>query len=447
MDTRQPLAGIRVVDFTWVFAGPLGTRILANFGAEVIKVESRVHIDSLRNEVRPPGSLSENVSATFNQANTGKLSLTIDLGKEAGRDLVRRLIARADVVTNNYRPGVMERMGLGYESLRAISPGIVLLNLPGCGRTGPWANIATMGNLIMGASGLNWLTGFPGTPPDGLGTAYPDFVVPYLTVTTVLAALSERRRTGVGQEINLAQLPAAISLLGVEWLQFATSGEAPRRRANRDPNYCPHGVYPTAGDDRSCEARPIRPRGNPVSTHPEPGRWGPTHREDQPRERSALGDDRWCAIAVCGDDEWRRLSSLLGQPALADDPRFATHALRKQHEDELDRILGDWTRTIDRWALAALLQTNGIAAAAVEDLRDTMETDPQLRAHFQRVEPQPSDPDVEITVDGEAIRFAGVERPLRRAPMLGEHSEAILRDLAGVSEEEFNRLVLDGVIN
>ena len=165
MDTVKPLAGLRVVDFTWIAAGPLGTRILANFGAQVIKVESRAHMDSLRYDLRPKGSTSENTSAIFAQVNPGKLSVSLDLSRDEGRDLVRRLIATADLVTNNFRPGTLERIGLGYEALREIKPDIVLLNMPGCGREGPWSQVATMGNLVLAVSGWNSLTGFAGQPP------------------------------------------------------------------------------------------------------------------------------------------------------------------------------------------------------------------------------------------------------------------------------------------
>ena len=405
MDTMKPLAGVRVVDFCWVAAGPMATRILANFGAQVIKVESRVHMDSLRYDLRPEGSTSENVSAIFAQVNPGKLSVNLDLSRDKGRDLVRRLIATADVVTNNYRPGALERMGLGYEALREINPGIVLLNMPGCGREGPWSQVATMGNLVLAASGHNSLTGFAGQPPRGLGTPWPDFTSPYIGVATVLAALRERDRTGLGQELDLSQLSATVSLLGVEWMQFVSTGQQPPRRANRDPNHCPHGVYPTSGEDE------------------------------------------WCAIAAHGDRDWAELCGLMGRSELRNDDRFATHESRKVHEDEVDTIVSLWTHAHDRWELADLLQAHGIAAAAVEDLRDLLETDPQLVDHFQSVDPQPSDPEVELVIDGESIRFAGVDRPLKRAPMYGEHNEYVLRELVGLTQEQFDWLVVEEVIN
>jgi crotonobetainyl-CoA:carnitine CoA-transferase CaiB-like acyl-CoA transferase len=399
-----PLTGIRVVDFSWVLAGPLGTRILANFGAEVIRIESRARIDGVRNGISPDGTPSENLGTLFNDVNTGKRSLTLDLTTERGIELVRELIATADVVTNNFRPGVLERIGLGYDDLCAIKPDIVLLNMPGCGRNGPWAERRTMGNLVMHAAGFSSLMGFPGGRTRGLGVAYPDFTSPYLMAITVLAALRERARTGEGQELDLSQLSATISLIGADWMHWSRSGEQPPPPMNRDANFSPHGVYPTQGDDE------------------------------------------WCAIAVEDDAQWAALCEAVGDPAAAVDPRFASHATRKQNEDALDALVASWVASHDRWALATLLQQHGIAAAAVESLRDTLEHDPQLQQHYQRVI-QPSDPDVEVVIDRDAIRFAGVEHTLERAPMMGEHNEYVLRELLGVSQADFDAMVVEGVIN
>jgi crotonobetainyl-CoA:carnitine CoA-transferase CaiB-like acyl-CoA transferase len=399
-----PLEGIRVVDLSWILAGPLGTRILANFGAEVIRVESRARIDSTRNGAGPDGSPNPNLGTLFNDVNTGKRSLTLDLTSHRARELLRELIRTADVVTNNYRPGVMERMGLGFDELQRLKPDIVLLNMPGCGRVGPWAERRTMGNLVMHAAGFSSLMGFPGGRPRGLGVAYPDFTSPYLMAITILAALRERDLAGRGQELDLSQLSATVSLLGADWMRYARSGELPPPPMNRDPNHCPHGVYPTRGDDE------------------------------------------WCAIAVEGDAQWAALCTAIGEPALAADPRFATHTQRRTHEDEVDELVSSWAADRDRWDLATLLQEHGVAAAAVESLRDTLEVDPQLQSHYQRVR-QPSDPGVEIVIDRDAIRFAGVDHVLQRAPMMGEHSEEVLCEILDVSREEFDALVVEGVVN
>ena len=403
MNTKAPLRGVRVVDLCWVLAGPLGTRILANFGAEVIKIETNAHEGSRRVGSRPDGAPSPNVDGLFNDANTGKLSLTLDLRTEKGKDLVRQLVSVSDVVTNNFRPGAMGRMGLGYESLREINPRIILMNVPGCGKTGPWSNVRTLGNMIMAASGLNSITGFPGRPPSGMGVAYPDFTTPYVMVTTVLAALLERERTGRGQELDVAQLAATVPLLGVEWMQYRSSGQLPPRRQNRDPNHCPHGVYPTSGQDE------------------------------------------WCAIAVETDAEWTRLCQLMGRPELTSDPRFDTHAHRKANEDDVDGLIGKWTRGRDRWEIADILQKHGIAAAAVEDLQDTLLVDHHMQDHYQHIQ-QPSDPDVDIVIDADPIRFVGEEARLTRAPMVGEHNDYVLRDILKLQEEDVDRLVAEGVV-
>ena len=397
------LKGVRVVDLCWILAGPLGTKVLADFGAEVIKIETNAHPLMRRVGVRPDGAPGPNVDPLFNGANTGKLSVSLDLRTERGRELLRELVARADVVTNNFRPGAMDRMELGYESLREVNPGIIFLSVPGCGHTGPWSRVRTLGNMIMAASGINSITGFPGRPPSGMGVAYPDFTTPFLMAATILAALLERDRTGEGQELNLSQLSSTVPLVGLEWMRFRASGRAPERRRNRDPNHCPHGVYP------------------------------------------ARGDDQWCAIAVREDAEWAALCEAMGRRELASAPMFATLASRKSNEEEVDALVSGWTRERDKWEAAELLGGLGIAAAPVEDLQDTLLVDPYMREHYQHVQ-QPSDPDVDIVIDREAIRFAGEGRDLTRAPMMGEHNGYVLGELLGLSQEEIDRLVEEGVV-
>ena len=299
-------------------------------------------------------------------------------------------------------------MGLPYAQLRERNPGLVLLHLPGVGGDSPWRKLPTLGNLLMAASGMNFLMGFPDREPRGVGVAYPDFTSPHLLAVSVLAALRARERTGRGREIELSQLSATVALCGAEWMRYAHDGRLPERPGNRDPNLCPHGVYPTAPDHDA--------------------------------------DDRWVAIAVDGDNQWSAFITAIGRPDLADDPHFATHHQRKANEDALDALVIEWTKTRNRWQIAELLQNAGIAASPVEDLRDMMEIDDHFKRHYQYLH-QPTDPEFTIAVDAEAIRFAHEQdRILTRAPMLGEHSEYALRQILNLSQSEFDALIVEGVI-
>lgn len=401
---RMPLSGIRVLDFTWVLAGPLGTRMFANFGAEVIKIESSLRPDALRNQPLPNGRIDPNIGDQFNSANGGKKSVTINLTTERGKELVRQLVAKSDVIVNNYSAGAFTRMGFPYEELRKINPGIILLQLPGVGGDGPWSSKRTLGNLLMAASGLNFLAGFPGRSPRGMGVAYPDFTSPHLLVTTILAALRAREQTGTGREIELSQLSATVSLAGAEWMHFAHTGELPPRPGNTDQNYSPHGVYRTTGEDE------------------------------------------WVALAVDGDRQWLALIEAMGRPELADDDRFSNHVQRKLNESELDKIISNWTATGDRWDLATRLQRVGIAASPVENLQDLIEIDEGFSSHYQHIH-QPSDPEWDIAVTGEPIRFTDEQtRIIERAPMLGEHNEYVLREVLGLSQEECDELIMNDIV-
>lgn len=406
-DPSRALEGIRVVDLGWVLAAPIGTRLLASFGAEVIRVESSKKPDSMRAQIGPAGTPDPDLGGLFNTVNAGKKSLAIDLTTEAGLATIKELIATADVVVNNFRPGAMDRMGLGYDVLTGLKSDIVLLNLPGAHRKGPWAVRSSMGNILMAASGFNMLTGFEADRPRGIGVPYPDFTSPHLLTATVLSALHQRDRTGTGQELHLAQLSGIVSLLGVEWMQYSATGVQPPRRANRDPNYCPHGVFPAIGSDDS--------------------------------------EDEWVTIAIADDEQWRQLCRLMGREDLLADARFATHADRKTNEDAIDEAVATWTSSQDKWDSAERCQAAGIAAAPVEHLADTYDRDPQLRQHYQIVH-QPVDPSIDVPIDREPAQWRGADHRLSRAPMMGEHNEYVVREVLGHSEEYYIKLLVDDVL-
>ncbi|MCY3922557.1 MAG: CoA transferase [Chloroflexi bacterium] len=400
----MPLAGIRVLDLTWVAAGPLTTRLMANFGAEVIKVESSgERMDPLR--VQPiKGEFHFDLPDLYNEVNTGKKSVTIDLADERGKDLLRELVAHCDVLTNNYSGGSLARMGFPWEQLRAINPRLISVHLPGVGGDSPWRPLRTLGNLLKAASGMNFQMGYPDQPPRGMGVAYPDFTTPHLGVTAILSALRAREETGEGREIELSQLSATVALLGAQWMQFDQVGEDLPRPGNRDPNMCPHGVFPSTGDDQ------------------------------------------WVAIALESDEQWPAFVHAIGRPEWAERSDLRTLVGRKACEDEIESAIGDWTSRLSKWHAAEQLQAAGIAANAVEDLRDMMDIDEHFRDHYQHVQ-QPSHPGVDIWIDGAPWEFAHLEpRVIERAPMLGEHNEEVLSGLLGKGSDEIAELIAAGVV-
>ena len=341
------------------------------------------------NDRMPPGSTATELGSFHNIVNTQKRSITIDPRSERGRDLLLELIKTADVVTENYRAGSFARMGFAYESLKKINPGLVLAHLPGLGSTGPWRDRATYGPHVASAAGLNFLTGFPHRRPLGIGSAYPDFTSPYILASSVTAALLRRECTGEGAELDVSQLSGTISFIGAQWLQYKAEGTPPEQNANRDPNYAPHGIYATTGDDQ------------------------------------------WLAIAIADDASWRRCGLVLEQPTWLNDARFRTHELRKQNEDALDALISDAVAPWDKWVLARLLQENGIAAGPVETGSDMMNLDPQLgRRFYQRIS-RPLAPEVEILITGEPIQETDHPRELRPAPVIGADNAYVVCEILG----------------
>lgn len=404
-----PLEGVRVADFCWLIAGPASTRVLADYGADVIKIESQHRLDNIRTTgVQPPGPGSVNTNGVFNDVNTNKRSVTININTAAGLDLVKRLIAVSDIVTNNFTGDRMDRWGLGYEELRRIKPDIIMLTMPVMGTTGPYVRYGSYGNGVIGYAGMRMNMGFAGRPPVGISPLYSDFSAPYFAVSAIMAALYHRERTGEGQFIDLAQLESAVAMLGTDIIEFSATGSAPGPNGNRARDFAPHGAYP-------C--------------------WG---------------DDRWIAIAVRTDEEWRALAGAMGAPEAGVDGRFATFEARQAHEDDLDALVASWTSRYDAWQLTHLLQAAGVMAGPVEDLEDMLVRDPHLAAHgatghFERVTRAEGDP-VTFTTHRQPSRMDGAPPPLRVSPMMGEHNEEVLQGLLGLSEDEYAALLAEGVI-
>ena len=393
---HQPLTGIRILDFCWAIAGPLGTRLLADLGADVIKVESEYRLDPIRQiGVQPPGEPSWNTNGQFNDCNTNKRALTLNLNTPEGIAIARRLAATADVVTSNYTPDRLDRWGLGYDALREIKPDIIVANWAVMGIRGPHAGWRSYGSGIVAMSGLADLSGFPGRDPIGLGTLHTDFTVPYFAAMQVMAALLHRERTGEGQYLELAQYESAVHLLDTELIEHLNNGSTPGRNGNRSQRFVPHGVFP------------------------------------------ADGQDRWLALACRDDADWERLRGVPGLEALRSiTDRFA-------QVGNVEALIAHWSRSLDRWESAAVLQALGVPASAVEDLADLLGGDLAMKASYREV-PLPSG--VSAMVQEQPITWDGDRLPIRRAPLWSEHTDSILRDELGYGDEEIAGFAANNVL-
>jgi len=394
------LADVRVLDFMWVLAGPTASRVLADYGATVVRVESTTRIDTART-LAPyrDGVPGPERSGVFHNLNAGKRMLTLDPKSPAGREVILDLVRWADVVTESFSPGTMARWSLDYEALRAVKPDIVMLSTCLMGQTGPLARFAGYGNLAAALSGFSNLGGWPDRPPAGPFSAYTDYVSPRFVAVSILAALEHRRRTGEGQFIDCAQGEASLHFLGPALLDHAVNDRLWTRVGNRDAHDAPHGVYPAAGTDR------------------------------------------WIALAVRSDAQWAALCDLMGAPA---DLRCASAAERLARGDALDRTIAAWTRGQDAQTLADRLQDAGVPASPVQSSAD-LARDPQLRqrGHFLTVD----HPDGPTVIEASRFRLLGTPAiPPAEAPSYGRHAEEILTTILGYDEERITALIAAGAL-
>lgn len=409
MSGKLPLEGIRVLDFCWVVAGPYACMLLANLGAEVIKIESHKRMDLLRRLVVWPLPEPEPFRVTpaqgilYNCVNRNKKSVTLDLATAEGLALVKRLVDMSDVVIDNMRPDAMIKMGLGYEDLRAIKPDIVVVSSSSRGHEGPEGEYLGYATVHQSIGGLSYITGHPedhpthGTPGDA------DFMNATGTAFATVAALYHRARTGEGQFIDYSQCEGCSSLIGEQLLGYAMSGRIPERMGNAHPEYAPHGVY-------RC--------------------WGL---------------DRWLALEVHTDDEFQALARVLGRPELVADPRFATGKGRKENEAALNAVIEEWTRRRDRDWMVDELCAAGIAAAPARDGRDIYaDRHLQARGAFVTVD-HPEWGELELSEAPWKIS-GGLDDLTRHAPLLGEHNRYVLQDLLGLPDGEMDELRKKGII-
>jgi benzylsuccinate CoA-transferase BbsF subunit len=400
------LEGVRITDLTWAGAGPYSTKALSDLGAEVIKVESRGRPDPVRSG-RPykDGIKGLDRSGYFASRNNGKLSVSIDLKSDGARELVLALVAQSDIVSNNFAPGAMERLRLGYEDVRAVKPDIIYMAMPMYGEDGPLAAMLGVGMTIAAVAGMIALTGYGSEgPPIGPGTHFPDHAVnPYHAAFAVLSALRYRRLTGRGIKIDLAQVESTVNSMGVPFLQCTGSGCEPPAEGNRSRFHAPHNIFRCAGNDA------------------------------------------WCAVAILTDAQWHALTKVIGRSDLDDDADLATAAGRLEREDEIEAAVATWTARYSPEEAMHRLQAAGISAGVVADARYLLDLDAQLRhrGNWQIVDHAvmgktrfASPP---YLVDGERVE-------LRAPPLLGEHTDAVLSRVLGFTADRIAQLRADHVL-
>jgi benzylsuccinate CoA-transferase BbsF subunit len=400
----RPLEGLKVLDFFWVAVGPMTTGYLAEYGATVVRIESRSRPDPLRNA--PPFGRARqglNRSGYYAAYNAGKYALGLNMAHPKAIDVVRRLVRWADVVTENFTPGTMQRWGLAYEDLRDIKPDIIMMSTSMLGHGGPLSRQPGFGPVLSSLSGMTAITGWPDRDPTNPYGAYTDFIVPRFAVPALIAALDHRRRTGRGQHLDISQLEAALHFIAPLVLDAANNGREPSRTGNRHPAAAPHGAFP-------CQ-----------------------------------GEDRWCTIACTTDAEWHALCRAMGSPAWTADDRLATMLGRKAHEDELERRVAEWTRGWEAQALMRTLQAAGVPAGVVQINRELFE-DPQLqhRGHFVPMEHPELGPHA---VQRSEFRLSGApsEHPWPAAN-IGQHTVEVCEQFLGMSRDEIDALVAAEVL-
>ena len=393
-----PLHSYRVLDFGWVLAGAIPGLVLADMGAEVIKVETRQRLDYMRMGRPIVGDQPDpEQNPMFHNVNRNKLSITLNTTHQKGVELARKLVARCDVVIENFSPGVMGRLGLSYEELCRMRPNLIMASISSTGQTGPLRNLRAYAPSIGALAGLDSTMGYEGGRPLGLKHAFGDICGALHTVFAIVAALYQRQRTGRGQYIDLSMLRATVATQGVGLMEYIVTGRVMQPRGNYDPTMAPYGNYPCAGEDR------------------------------------------WVSIAVATDEEWQGLKAALGNPAWTADHKFASRYGRLKHRHELDRYLVQWTAGRSAETVTELLQSHGVAAVPVMGAEERL-----FHPHFR-------ERGLYIDIDHPALGAEPIFNLMwnlsrtpsavrRHAPLIGEHNEQVFCGILGMSAQEVKAL-------
>jgi benzylsuccinate CoA-transferase BbsF subunit len=391
-----PLEGIRVVELTTGAAGPTVARVLCEFGAEVIRCETRLRGDGHRGE----DPKLWNKRPDFMKLQRGKKSFTVNMQTPRGRELVKELLKKSDVLVENFGLGILEKWGLDWPQLREINPRIILIRVKGMGCTGPHAADLTYGPNVGNTMGTTYLWNYPNatTATAEPRTQHPDFMGGVTGAFAVVLALIQRKKSGFGQWIDSAQQEIGASLLGPKYLEYTVNKREPRPEGNRSLIAAPYGPY-------QCK-----------------------------------GDDRWCVIAIYADDEWQRFTRLLEKSGLRADAQFATHLQRVRNKEELDKWVTSWTLQQDAYEVMETLQSIGVCAAVVQDVEDQFKRDKQYAATgflVNLTEPEAGD----MVTENVPVRLSATPGKVRGvAPLMGEHTYEIARDLLGLSDAEIKKL-------
>ena len=388
-----PMAGLRILDLSRVWAGPYATRYLAEMGAEVIKAESAKFPDTRRAQ-----------DAAFAEINHSKTYISLNFQLPEGRDLLMRLVALSDVVVENFTPRVMAQYQLDYQHLRAVRPDLIMVSMPGFGQTGPHSGFVSYGGPLMAYTGMALLWGHPASSIDTHSKiAYPDYVAAGACALAITAALHHRARTGAGQRIEIAQVETMATALGVPLLDYFATGAIAAPRGNRDPNYVPQGCYP------------------------------------------CLGHDAWCVVSCATEAQWRALAQVIGGAALAEAPQFATAAACWSQHDALDILISAWTQPRTPHQVMRLLQAAGVPAGVVQSPEDLWR-DVHLRARQALI--TLDHPELgPVLHPGPTVRLHGVPHSQARpAGRLGADNHAVFCEVLGLSQPELTRLIASGVI-
>ncbi len=392
MPEQSILDHIRILDFSWVLAGPYATRLLADFGAEVIKVQPLL--------LEATDKFSQDY---YNFWNRNKLGITLNLGKPEGIKIAKNLIKVSDVVVENFSPRVMSNWGLDYPELKRLKPNIIMLSLSAMGHTGPWRDYTGFGPTVQAFSGITYLTSYPSQPPLGIGFSYADHIAGLYASLALLGALEYRRQTGQGQYIDLSETETMVSLLPDAILDFVSLGSEPEPMGNSSFQSAPHGVYP------------------------------------------CLGKDRWCAISVFSEKEWQGFKNALGRPGWTNEKRFSTLQGRLANTEALDNLIQGWTLQHSPEEVMSLLQKEGVPAGVVQDAVD-LANDPQLRSREFFIEQNHPLRGKTIS-DKSPIRLSESQAEYRRAaPLPGQDNQYVFGQILGLSQEEMDRLRQDNII-